>query len=561
MAAIRFASVCCIFSTVQFANAGNPDNRFAKRSEPFLGRYASTRPSLQGDVEQVLHSEYRADTNERLQDIQAKLQTTFAALPKNERGLLGMAATRYLLNRHFHRSRGWLVHGLRPDGHSWNSTSPTAILKNKTQGSVAAFFDQRLKGYGLDLSEVALLAAMIENEVHQDTVSRLRKAWGAQLMPEHGKIELHDVERVLDTYMMGYILHDDAYMNPKLVARALAEVQNVYPNWNHTQSFVRATLRQTAPRHGQALAFADVEHVVVAISERYGDFQYDECKGLKLDLLAIEGSRPGRVDLGDFFRKALYDGEYQFGESVAYLKDVGLLDQSSPRFPSVIVPNYINSPSQLVANSDNYAVTCLDECEGIMARIEERVAASYTSPEQITSFLYTLPADMRPLPTDDPNALLTLLRQVAQVHGGEVPLHGRLFAQWLHHAYPRECPYPYVSGSTIPMEPEEYNALKGGKHAAYAQTEEMTKQVKRKASLDDDGVSDGGALPWDATEELLEPRTWLRVPLLPAFLVPYVQLAGCVTVLALLLPNLALINGVNTVSSGKGDFVSQIFSK
>jgi hypothetical protein len=46
---------------------------------------------------------------------------------------------------------------------------------------------------------------------------------------------------------------------------------------------------------------------------------------------------------------------------------------------------------------------------------------------------------------------LERLDEVAAHHGGLVPLHGRLFAQWMHYAYPRECPYPHVSGTTSPF--------------------------------------------------------------------------------------------------------------
>merc|ERR1719203_1329310 len=49
-----------------------------------------------------------------------------------------------------------------------------------------------------------------------------------------------------------------------------------------------------------------------------------------------------------------------------------------------------------------------------------------------------------------PAWLLRRLDSVAAHHGGRVPLHGRLFAQWMHHAYPRECRYPHVAGSTDP---------------------------------------------------------------------------------------------------------------
>merc|ERR1712048_1223009 len=40
--------------------------------------------------------------------------------------------------------------------------------------------------------------------------------------------------------------------------------------------------------------------------------------------------------------------------------------------------------------------------------------------------------------------------------GGLVPLHGRLFAQWLHYAFPRECPFPHRSGETVALSPLEF---------------------------------------------------------------------------------------------------------
>merc|ERR1719183_2565621 len=47
------------------------------------------------------------------------------------------------------------------------------------------------------------------------------------------------------------------------------------------------------------------------------------------------------------------------------------------------------------------------------------------------------------------------LEEVGKHHGGLVPLHGRLFAQWLHYAYPRECQFPHVAGTINPIRPED----------------------------------------------------------------------------------------------------------
>merc|ERR1719473_1026812 len=66
------------------------------------------------------------------------------------------------------------------------------------------------------------------------------------------------------------------------------------------------------------------------------------------------------------------------------------------------------------------------------------------------------------------------LEKVAKSNGGMVPLHGRLFAQWLHYVFPHECPFPHKNGAvsaTTPMEfGDQYIASKDDmkKHASNA---------------------------------------------------------------------------------------------
>ena len=45
--------------------------------------------------------------------------------------------------------------------------------------------------------------------------------------------------------------------------------------------------------------------------------------------------------------------------------------------------------------------------------------------------------------------LLRRLDEIALGHDGTVVLHSRLFAQWMHQAFPRECPYPHVTGTIV----------------------------------------------------------------------------------------------------------------
>merc|ERR1719491_1176444 len=48
------------------------------------------------------------------------------------------------------------------------------------------------------------------------------------------------------------------------------------------------------------------------------------------------------------------------------------------------------------------------------------------------------------------------LYSIAKSNAGQIPLHGRLFAQWMHHAFPRECPFPHEGGNVSPQTPNEW---------------------------------------------------------------------------------------------------------
>merc|ERR1719201_2007922 len=56
-----------------------------------------------------------------------------------------------------------------------------------------------------------------------------------------------------------------------------------------------------------------------------------------------------------------------------------------------------------------------------------------------------------------PKGLAEKLHSIAERHGGEVPLHGRLFAQWLHFAFPHDCPYPSIVESADMLARSQWN--------------------------------------------------------------------------------------------------------
>merc|ERR1719482_335660 len=58
-------------------------------------------------------------------------------------------------------------------------------------------------------------------------------------------------------------------------------------------------------------------------------------------------------------------------------------------------------------------------------------------------------------------SLRTRLEEVASIHNGKVPVHGRLFAQWLHFVFPRDCPFPHEAGTVNPQTPVKYEEALG----------------------------------------------------------------------------------------------------
>merc|ERR1719247_2154637 len=97
----------------------------------------------------------------------------------------------------------------------------------------------------------------------------------------------------------------------------------------------------------------------------------------------------------------------------------------------------------------------MDECEGILGRLEQLISAPDASASTILSLIPMIPSASMPSNRTLSTWLQQRLHQVANHHSGRVPLHGRLFAQWLHYAYPRECNFPHAAGTINPVRPED----------------------------------------------------------------------------------------------------------
>jgi len=206
-------------------------------------------------------------------------------------------------------------------------------------------------------------------------------------------------------------------------------------------------------------SFEDVHEIVGDVTKSFASFWQSECASMETQLMHMDSYKTGRVPLSKFYGHAL-DTEWRFGESEAYLREMGALDETSRwRGKQVIIPNYMQAASNCIVSTPHYLVCCQNHCESLLAEIDAAIGAPTALPSEILAVVKGITAQTT-LEDDAPPHLDAsmngLLEQAAASHGGLVPLHGRLFAQWLHYAFPRECPFPHKMGVAATVTPFQY---------------------------------------------------------------------------------------------------------
>mmetsp|Transcript_6442 Transcript_6442/g.10933 ORF Transcript_6442/g.10933 Transcript_6442/m.10933 type:complete len:561 (-) Transcript_6442:37-1719(-) len=468
--------------------------------------------SLLGEIEGHLGE---GTASARLGEMEAILQNMFLALPRNEHGNLGHAAVRYALHRLFVQRHGWFVKGLDPASSAWNSSSPAGILKDQVPAYIQSIFEKRLGARGLGVHEIAVLAAAVEHLVHAEASGRMALAFQLHGFSPMDFVLETEADSILDTYMTIYI------MNLKNLTKEEAqyhveEMPDVYLHWNETQKFVRDARHNVSKgverTGGEVLLdFAKLVRVAETLGEQFGRFQNAECQQLKSTLLRHEDRGTGRVQLSDFY-KNVSDGSWQFLESPAYLRQLGALDESVAENPRVVVANYLSSATNCIAASGFYSVCCMNECEGLLSHLEAQLKAPEALAERIAALVSQLPSPSVHAPRNLTEISRRRLQEIGEGNGGMVPLHGRLFLQWMHHAFPRECPYPHLSGTTSSQSPEEWTEGTGIDSQA---SDEEVKQYLQNAtkSLPPVAAEDiHEIMPWSEEEELLVVRPAILQP-------------------------------------------------
>jgi len=428
--------------------------------------------------------------------------------------LLSHGTVRYALHRRFVRTHGMYIKGLHAQGEHWNATSPARILQSKVPGFAQHLLEDRLP-HGFNLRETAILAATLEHLVHMEELRMLRNVYKRLgLDPEVGA-SIEDTKTALETYLVLLPGLEGDIADAEVLAKipdeqikqlqALASFQDLLAQMREAMTAIRskaADSKNKGKLNTGNLTFAEAAAVVRSTWSSFKHWHNNQCKTLKTELAKFEDRGSGRVKLFEFYTRET-PAEFAFTESMAYLRQLGALDETDPHTPRVIIPNYVNSATNCVVISSMHWVCCVPESEWLMSHVEEKVGTPMATAQKLVEVVQALPSETVAAPRVLPARLVRRLEDIGSPHKGQVPLHGRLFSQWMHHAYPREVPYPYQADEIKPMPSREWQKEMGT--SPNEQYRNITASDLRWMGSQPEAKGNGGLIkiPWNQNEELL----------------------------------------------------------
>jgi len=416
---------------------------------------------------------------ERFAEIQSSLMPMWEALPKNQYGKIERRSLRYVAHRHFMRSSSIMIRGFEPlkvlsDSHS----GAADVLSQRVPIYVEKVLEGRKAVHGFSLADATTMVAIVEQLIF-DSENAVLEASYKQMNTSHSATLNHAVfAEIMEVYLVHWMMGDD-HEGIRILMSSKKILEKSFPQWKALKSFASGQIkaleyaRQQKPRLGRGVAtfsqrytFEDAHEVAGGITKSFASFWESECVSMKDQLVDMDPDADGRVPLSQFYGKGI-DTEWRFGESEANLRELGALDETSIwKGKQVIIPNYLQAASNCIVSTPHYLVCCAAECEAFLGDIEAAVGAPMAAAADILSIVGNMSSVSASLNYDETptlvGALTAQLKRVAAAHGGKVPLHSRLFSQWLHYVFPRECPFPHKAGAATSTTPTEY----GGSYIA-----------------------------------------------------------------------------------------------
>lgn len=428
-------------------------SQMAAQPRDFL-RKVSIR-EVEADLQATLAELFQGSANSRLSKIETSTWQTFQALPKNELGRLAPPAVRYIVHNYFAKEHGWLITGLEPHGMQLKASEvhEVSILQDKAPLLVENLLEAKQGNHGLAFADIVAMIAVLEQLMFDESVTLLQAAYRLNGVSNQEAIALDVLHKVLQSYLILFgqgakaNLHDAKHHRLVVESRQRPELEVFEADTVLNFEFARR--HRMNPFVPRTYSFQEVAEILEVLSQQYGKWQNVECRDMKAHLVELDPEGLGRVPLGLFYAQP-QGSVYHFSESVDYLRKTGALDETSAGSPKVIIENYIVGPSNCIASSSYYSVCCLSGCDEIFGELEKQIQGPAASPQRLLALISNMSEQALS------ESLTEKLDTIAAHHGGQVPLHSRLFAQWLHFAFPHECPFPSVVESSVALTASEW---------------------------------------------------------------------------------------------------------
>jgi hypothetical protein len=414
-------------------------------------------------MKDVLGQHVGSEGVERVEAIERSIWRTFQAMPKNAAGRLAPRSVRHVVQKYFSKEHGWRILGLEPHGmqDSVSEVHEMSILRERAPALLKAMLEDRAHGRGLAFEDIVMMISALESLILSETLQLLRTAYRLNGLDDTHEVNIGGVHEVLRSFLLLFRMGAAADSHTKEIHMHYKErMEALSPAWKDIVEYASDTLfnvlyasrDKTNPFEKKWFKFEDVAIVVQKLAHGYGRWQDGDCRAMKETLVNLSVVNNGRVPLDRFYSQP-DSAAYHFHEKVSYLQSVGALEEVKGGARQVRIPNYVQGPTNCIARSAYYSVCCMNECEVLMHELEGAIQAPQASVEQLLRLVGELDTPTVDSPRIVGETLVAKLKAIAKRHGGAVPLHGRLFAQWMHFAFPNECPFPeqVASNALLPQ--------------------------------------------------------------------------------------------------------------
>lgn len=456
----------------------------------------------------------------RLEEIRQAILSTWRSLPTNQHDRVDKRSLRYGVHRYFMQHHSLSIVGLEPS-HISSQHDEVLLLSQNLPAYVKTEMEGKAAQSGFSLDDAVVMIATIERLI-ADTDHHLLEAALKKMGKRFSQtFSFRTAHEILEAYMIRWLLGDDPESVTELEENRSALEESI-ELWPEISTFLSGQLKKfqydrvgigaKVPHHHWSafkpqFSVSDVDSAVDSVTLTFGKFWTTECQRVKQLLVGMDRTNAGRVSLADFYGAAM-NGEWRFSESKDYLRQMGALDETSAwQGAKIIITNYMQAASNCIVAASHYRVCCTNECEVILSELESAIGGPLATREKILQVLAEHES------ADDAVRLSPSLEgQLGGIArnspGGLVPLHGRLFAQWLHYAFPHECPFPHKSGETSALSPLEY----GDAHlASESDMEAIAKSTAAPLANSTEEETEWMS-QWSHEEELLSESTRLHAP-------------------------------------------------